>query len=309
MSDMSESDKIHCYLEYLNTVRRVSAQTLRAYRADLFQFAAFCEKRGIKPEDASSDDVRGFITELAAQLHAAASVNRTLSSTRGFFKYLVRFDFRADDPASTVRNMKQPKTLPSFLWEPEMAEFAGLPARAGQLWAERDTALILCMYSAGLRIGELVTLSMRNCDPDWSVARIMGKGGREREAYFSDEAREAIAVYLPFRLEKLSRHASLNAPPTDALFISLRGKPLSVSGVRWIISQYAQIFAVETGLGKNIHPHSLRHSFATHLVNAGCDVRVVQELLGHASISTTARYAHVNVEHLKDVYDKAHPHA
>ncbi|MDR1074277.1 MAG: tyrosine-type recombinase/integrase [Treponema sp.] len=299
------SEKSREYLEYLANVRSVSNQTLRAYSNDLTHFSAYCAARGIGAEQASLHDVQHFMTELAREDLAASSVNRTLSSIRGFFRFLVRFNYRVDDPSTSLRNVKQPKTLPSFLWEPEMAEFAELPSRTAKLWSERDTALILAMYSAGVRISELVSLFLKNCAPDFTSARVIGKGDKEREVYFSDEAREAIFVYLPVRAEKLIKAK----PPTDALFISLRGKPLSVPGVRWIIAQYSQQFAIQTGLGKNIHPHSLRHSFATHLVNAGCDVRVIQELLGHASISTTARYAHVNVEHLKDVYEKSHPHA
>jgi len=131
-------------------------------------------------------------------------------------------------------------------------------------------------------------------------ARVLGKGDKERMVFFSDEARAAIMDYLPQRAAKIKA-----AHPTDVLFVSGKGRPISVSGVRWIITQYALV----SGLGKNIHPHSLRHSFATHLVNAGCDVRIVQEMLGHANLSTTQRYAHVNIEGLKKVYAKAHPHA
>lgn len=298
-------DKIEDYLAYLDTVRRVSAQTLRAYRNDLSHFANYCAERGVAPESAESEDVRRFITALSGDEHTASSVNRALSSTRGFFRFLIRFKFRADDPSVAVRNLKQHKPLPSFLWENEMAEFAELPAKSGSLWTERDTTLILCMYSAGLRIGETVALSLEHFALDAGVARVIGKGGKEREVFFSDEARSALSAYLPLRTEKLRQ----TGKSTDAMFISLRGNPLSIDGVRWIINRYSQLFAVETGLGKNIHPHSLRHTFATHLVNAGCDVRVVQELLGHESISTTARYTHVNVEHLKEVYSHAHPHA
>jgi len=132
-------------------------------------------------------------------------------------------------------------------------------------------------------------------------AKITGKGGKEREVFFSDEARAAILAYLPERGAVINNTANCSC---DALFVSRRGSPLSVAGVRWIIGRYARV----SGLGKNVHPHSLRHSFATHLVNSGCDVRIVQELLGHASLSTTQRYAHVNIENLKRVYAKAHPH-
>jgi integrase/recombinase XerC len=286
------------YLDYLFSVRGASEQTLRAYRNDLEHFAAWCSANGVVAEQAVPRDIRLFVGELGREGLAAVSVNRALSSLRGFFRYLVRFSYRTDNPALLLRNLKTPKNLPVFLWEAEMARFADSPNTAGILWRERDRALILVLYSAGLRISELASLSLEQCEDDLSSAKITGKGDKERMVFFSDEAVEALAAYLPQRLERVKA-------PTDSLFISLKGgRPLSIPGIRWIIGQYAAV----CGLDK-IHPHALRHSFATHLVNAGCDVRVVQELLGHSSISTTARYAHVNIEHLKAVYEKSHPHA
>jgi integrase/recombinase XerC len=155
------------------------------------------------------------------------------------------------------------------------------------------------MYSAGLRISELASLSLENLLPDLSGGRVIGKGDKERIVFFSDEGREALAAYLPARQARIKAEK-----PTGALFVNRRGGPLSIPGVRWIIKSYAE----RSGLDKNVHPHALRHSFATHLVNSGCDVRVVQELLGHASLSTTQRYTHVNMERLKEVYAQSHPH-
>ncbi|MDR0785720.1 MAG: tyrosine-type recombinase/integrase [Treponema sp.] len=296
--------KITDYLDYLANVRGVSEQTLRAYYKDLDKFAAWSHERGIEVEDVATRDVRFFVEELGNQGLSAVSVNRCLSSIRGFFRYLTRFSLRADDPSAGIRNLKTPKALPSFLWEREMAQFAELPTTSTLLWAERDAALILAMYSGGLRISEITSLCLCDCESDFYGARVVGKGDKERPIFFSEEARNAIMAYLPGRLEKLE-----TAPQADRLFITMRGKPLSVSGTRWIIAQYAALFNKKTGLDKNIHPHSLRHSFATHLVKAGCDIRVIQELLGHESVSTTARYAHVDIERLKDVYSHAHPHA
>jgi integrase/recombinase XerC len=196
-----------------------------------------------------------------------------------------------------------------------MAAFAELPEKEGILWPLRDKALILAMYSAGLRISELVSLAMADLDAGFSGARVLGKGGKERFVFFSDEAAAAIAEYLPGRTARLKAvtenagakesAATGKAQITDKLFISRRGRAISVPGVRWIISRYGD----RSGLGKHVHPHALRHSFATHLVNSGCDVRIVQEMLGHASISTTQRYTHVDMEHLRRAYMKAHPHA
>ena len=292
-------NKVEEYLAYLSSVRGVSDRTASAYSRDLRHFSDYCANHDISSEKASPQEVRGFIADLSAEGAASVSVNRALSSIRGFYHWMIRFGFREDDPSSPLRNLKISKTLPAFLWEGEMAYFSELPDKVGILWPERDKALILAMYSAGLRISETASLSLKNMDRDFRGARIIGKGDKERQVFFSEEAREAITAYLPFRNKRIKAER-----PTDRLFVNLKGGPISVPGVRWIISKYAE----RSELGKKINPHSLRHSFATHLVNSGCDVRVVQELLGHASISTTQRYTHVNMERLRKVYNTAHPH-
>ena len=299
-----ENNLVHQYMDYLRVIRRVSQRTFGAYSKDLRSFTNYCVNHGLLPEAANSIEVRNFIADLSAEGIASVSVNRALSSIRGFYRWMLRFGYRQDDPSEQLRNLKTPKTLPAFLYEKEMAQFSELPETAGILWPERDKALIMVMYSAGLRISELVELSMKNIESDFGGARIIGKGDKERQVFFSDEAREALAVYLPLRLERIKKAGSKGAEPLGRLFINRKGAPISVPGVRWIISKYSE----RSGLQKNIHPHALRHSFATHLVNSGCNVRVVQELLGHASISTTQRYTHVDIERLKKVYEKAHPH-
>ena len=286
------------YLIYLKAVRGMPERTLAAYGKDLSRYAAYCSNMEIVPESAVSRDVQRFIADLSAEGIAAVSVNRALSSIRGFYRWLIRTGRRIDDPSSVIRNLKTPRTLPEFLWEGEMASFAGLPEKEGILWPVRDKALILAMYSAGLRIAELSSLSISQLED--GSARVIGKGGKERYVFFSEEAVKAIKEYLPARSGKIKAEK-----PTDSVFINRRGGPLSIPGIRWIIGQYGD----RSGLGKHVHPHALRHSFATHLLNSGCDVRLVQELLGHSSISTTQRYTHVDMEHLRQAYMKAHPHA
>ncbi|MDR1419356.1 MAG: tyrosine-type recombinase/integrase [Treponema sp.] len=288
------------YLGYLRSVRGVSPRTLEAYGKDLSRFADYCSGLALSPEDAGPHDVRRFVAGLGAEGIASVSVNRALSSIRGYYRWLIRFGRRKDDPSGNLRNLKIQRNLPAFLGEGEMAVFAELPDTAGILWPVRDKAMILAMYSAGLRISELVSLSIKAVDGDLRGARVIGKGDKERRVFFSDECGEALAGYLPIRAARVK--AGSPGGPTDRLFINRRGGGISVPGVRWIIARYAE----RSGLGKNIHPHSLRHSFATHLINSGCDVRVIQELLGHSSLSTTQRYTHVNIEHLKKVYKKAH---
>lgn len=292
-------EKIEAYLDYLRTVRGVSPRTLDAYSRDLQRFAQYCTNHHIPVDGASPYEVQSFIADLSAEGVAAVSINRALSSVRGFFRYLYRFKFRSDDPTADLRNLKSPKQLPSFLWEREMAHFAELPDTAGILWPERDKALIMVMYSAGLRISEVANLKVQDLDRDLSSAWVLGKGNKERQVFFSEEGRDALAMYLSSRAARIHQDRG-----TDRLFINRNGGPLSVPGIRWIISKYAE----RSGINKPIHPHALRHSFATHLVNAGCDVRMIQELLGHASLSTTQRYTHVDMENLKRIYIKTHPH-
>lgn len=299
MKKVLMKNKTADYLNYLRTVKGVSERTILAYGKDLDHFSAYCENHDLDIERASAYEVRSFITDASAEGTAAVSVNRALSSIRGFYRWLVRFDFRKDNPASGLKNLKTAKSLPSFLWEGEMASFAELPDTAGILWPLRDKALILAMYSAGLRISELASLTLSDLSPDMSGGRVIGKGDKERYVFFSDEGKDALLAYMPARNARIKAES-----PTGSLFINKKGKALSVSGIRWIIGKYSE----RSGLQKNIHPHALRHSFATHLVNSGCDVRVVQELLGHASLSTTQRYAHVDMGRLKEVYTKAHPH-
>ena len=295
--------KINEYLDYLRVVRNVSKRTLEAYGNDLNTYSVYCDNHGIDPKTAQSIEVKGFIADLSAEGIASVSVNRALSSIRGFYRWMLRFGFREDDPSSDLRNLKTPKTLPAFLFEKEMAQFSELPDSAGILWPERDKALILVMYSGGLRISELVSLSLKKIETDLGGARIIGKGDKERYVFFSDEARSALEAYLPLRAERIIKAGKNAAKPDGSLFINKKGAPISVPGVRWIISQYSD----RSGLDKSVHPHALRHSFATHLVNSGCNVRVVQELLGHSSISTTQRYTHVDIERLKKVYAASHP--
>jgi integrase/recombinase XerC len=294
------ADYIANYLDYLRSVRRVSDKTLIAYRADLESFANFCANRNAAPDAAQAADLRLFIGDMSFERKSAVSVNRALSSLRGFFRYLMRFGIRTDDPAAALKNLKTKLRLPTFLWETEMADFAGIPEKEGILWPLRDKALIIAMYSSGLRISELHSLKLGSLGAGCDRARVQGKGGKERYVFFSDEGKEALKAYIPARAALVKQEK-----PVDALFINKRGGALSVQGIRWIIGVYSG----RSNLPKDVHPHALRHSFATHLVNAGCDIRIVQELLGHTSLSTTQRYTHVNMENLKAVYHKAHPHS
>ncbi|MDR2864225.1 MAG: tyrosine-type recombinase/integrase [Spirochaetaceae bacterium] len=295
-----KKDYIKEYIGYLRSVRNLSEKTACAYSADLGDFELYCGNREINAKDACTEDIQLYIGDMRFERRAAVSINRTLSALRGFFRYLVRFNYRKDNPAEITRNIKTPKTLPVFLWENEMRDFAALVQTEDILWTTRDEALIMLIYSAGLRLSEAVSLRLCDIESDCRGARVIGKGSKERAVFFSDEGRDALGAYLPEREAKIQKDSE-----TDALFINMKGKALSSQGARWIIGEYVK----RSAIAKNIHPHSLRHSFATHLMNGGCDIRVVQELLGHKSLSTTQIYTHTTIERLKDVYKNAHPHA
>ncbi|GMO28079.1 MAG: tyrosine recombinase XerC [Termitinemataceae bacterium] len=298
---------INKYLEYIHSVRHLSEKTILAYQNDLQNFAVYCKNHGIIPEAAESEDLQMFIADQTYESLTSVSINRELSALRGFFRYLVRFNLRSDDPSNALKNLKTPFLLPVVLWEKEMADFANLPDNAGILWAKRDKALILMLYSSGARVSELCSLTLNSLEDNRTQARVTGKGNKTRYVFFSSEAVKALNEYLPERNQKLiNTNANANTNTnTDSIFLNMKGTPLGTAGAAWIIKKYSSI----SNLKKNIHPHSLRHSFATHLVNGGCDIRIVQELLGHASLSTTQRYTHVDMQRLKNTYRKAHPHA
>jgi len=216
------------YLSYLRVVRKVALRTLEAYAGDLSKFVVYCENYGVDPETADSYQLEGFAADLSAERAAPSSVNRRLSSVRGFYRWMIRFGKRADNPCDALRNLKAPKCLPSVLWEDEMADFAALPEDKKLLWPTRDKAIIMSMYSTGLRISELVSLGMKAMARNIDSARIVGKGGKERMVFFSEEARSAIMDYLPERDAGI-RSAGLDACDLEgALFVNRKGKPISV---------------------------------------------------------------------------------
>jgi integrase/recombinase XerC len=326
------------YLSYIAGVRNLSPRTVMSYRRDL---ALYERDAGDDPLAAGVSDIRMFVAGLGAAGYESSSVNRILASLRGFYAYAVRFSLREDNPAKAVRNLKVPDKMPRFLFADEAEKFCALPvsgwnesavddsaesavalavaagaehsARARgavntrgavALWPERDTALLTVMYSTGCRVSEIASLKLSDFDRDWSAATVTGKGNKQRRVYLSKAARKALADYLPHRASLLSR-AQENVTASRMLFLSKRGNPLSVRGIQYIMARYSD--GIGTGM-RHLSPHALRHTFATTLISRGADIRVVQEMLGHSSISTTQRYTHVTPERLKKLYHQAHPH-
>jgi integrase/recombinase XerC len=296
------------YLSYLAGVRNLSPRSVESYRRDLALFEKILNSNS--PLQAGVSDVRLFVAELGSSGYEPSSVNRVLSAVRGFYRYAVHFSLRSDNPALSVRNLKTPKKLPVFLFPDEAKEFCAAPSAAGSedkpsvsLWPERDTALFTMLYSTGCRVSEIVSLRMTDFSPDFSSAIVTGKGSKERKVFLSKDARKALSDWLAVRSSCLARHQTESAS-LHALFLSRRGKPLSVRGVQYIVAQYS---GGMTGV-RHLSPHALRHTFATTLMSRGADIRIVQEMLGHSSISTTQRYTHVTAERIKKLYRRAHPH-
>lgn len=318
------------YLAYLAGVRSLSPRTVSSYRHDLQLFDDFLE---VAPLEASSTDLRLFMAHLGSEQYEPSSMNRILAAIRGFYRYTVHFGLKKDNPASPIRNLKTAKKLPSFLFPAEAQSFCASPVRGSAdgrglssarvsgtaapiaggarpagtkntvaLWPLRDTALLTLMYSTGCRVSEIASLKMQDFTSDFFSAIVRGKGDKERKVFLSKDARETLSGYLSERASKLSRTQERTIS-AKYLFISQRGNPLSVRGIQYIVSHYSD------GTGKrHLSPHALRHTFATTLVTRGADIRIVQELLGHSSISTTQRYTHVTEERIKKLYHRAHPH-
>lgn len=302
------------YIQYLGMVRNLSPHTLECYGKDLEKYEAFLAERGVAPEAASVAEARGFVAWLSREGLAPRSVNRMVSGVRGWYRYMERRSEVSANPFAEIRSLRTEKRLPSFLFEDEMARLVEMPSREPcadkeEFWKLRDRAVLETLYSTGCRISELVALDLNDVDLKNHAARVMGKGSKERNVFLGAAAAEALRSYMSLR----PFHArAVDAKPTSAatdslraLFINQRGGRITDRGVRFILSEYLS----RANLGKRVTPHTFRHSFATHLLDRGADIRAVQELLGHASLSTTQVYTHVGMDKLKKVYRRAHPHA
>lgn len=286
------------YLNYLDAVRGLSEHTRLAYGRDLDAWEDFLAAKGAPVADASPLLAGEFLRHLGREGLAPRSVNRVLSCLRGFYRYLLRTGRATSHPFSGIRSLKTPRRLPVFLFEKEVQML--LDAEGTGFQARRDRLLFEVLYSTGCRVSEVCSLDLATVQGKTRFP-VLGKGGKTRWVFLTPSAKKALEAYLPARAERLDRH---DADAARALLLNSRGQRLGVRGVQKIVGRAA----AKAGLTKSASPHTLRHTFATHLSAEGMDVRVVQELLGHSRLETTQVYTHLSMDRLKDVMRAAHPH-
>ncbi|MBI2883340.1 MAG: tyrosine recombinase XerC [Candidatus Methylomirabilis oxyfera] len=325
-------EQIEAYLLYLQAERAASPHTLKNYAIDLQQFRTFLRagessrleptvsaverpvvggdtergdalRREITPVEIDSLAVRAFVADLHRRGIARSSIARKLATLRSFFRYLCREGVVSANPAKLVPTPKLPKRLPAHLSVDEVDRLLASPGEQDFSGA-RDLAILEFFYASGIRLSELTGLDVRDVDIREGLVLVKGKGGKERIVPVGSKAIVALRRYLDRRSD-LIRGSKRGAPEPVALFLNRQGGRLSQRSIARIVLKYLN----QSGVGPKITPHGLRHSYATHLLQAGADLRAIQELLGHSRLSTTQRYTHLNLDHLMAVYDKAHPRA
>jgi len=288
------------FLTYLRMARSASSYTVKNYGNDIGQFLDYCGAQGVSsPEQVDRPLLRNYLAELGAAGYVKASIARRVAELRSFGDFLVREEVLARNPFRVVSAPRVPKRLPQYLTVAEVEALLAAPDTSTPLGL-RNRAIIEVLYAAGLRVSELVGLDVTDVDLAQAQVRVVGKGGKERIGLMGRPAVHAVRVYL-----RAGRPELLGRPPTNALWLNHRGGRLTARGVALILSKAGK----QAGIHTPVSPHILRHSFATHLLDGGADLRVVQELLGHANLVTTQIYTHVSQSRAREVYVRAHPRA
>jgi integrase/recombinase XerD len=293
------------FLAHLEFERGLSRNTLAAYRTDLLQFGRFLAERKREATSAEPSDLSDFLADLAQgdgngrPPCSTATVHRKAACLRSFYRHLRREEAIEDDPAARLQTPRRGRKLPEVLSYAEVQRLLAQP-RGDDPTTFRDRALLELMYASGLRASETISLEIQDVDLEQGVVRARGKGSKERLVPVGGKAVAAVRAYL-----RAGRPKLVSSPEERKLFLNFRGGPLTRQGLYKIVLRHAE----SAGLGDRMSPHTLRHSFATHLLTGGCDLRSVQEMLGHADLSTTQLYTHLSGEEIKEAYFKAHPRA
>jgi tyrosine recombinase XerC len=289
--------KIEDFMAYLKYEKNASPHTIAGYRRDLLQLAQYLEEKKSSLDKVDNIILRGFLASRYGRGEKKSTVGRKLAAIRSFFQFCVRKHWMQLNPAKVVSTPKQEKPVPSFLTEEEMQKFLDLP-RTNKTLDLRDRAMMELLYATGIRVSELVGINLEDVNFAERLIRIRGKGKKERLVPFGRKAEETLRSYL--RVRSSINRGGVESKP---VFLNYLGKKLSTRSVERTVDKYIR----RTALRRKISPHSLRHSFASHLLSRGADLRVIQELLGHESLATTQKYTHIDLKHILDVYHKSHP--
>ena len=282
------------YLKYIQNIRKLSDATVISYKKDLTVWFDYLEEWEILPKDVDKQIARSFIGQLSRDGLASSSINRKISALKGYYDFLIKRKETPYNPFAGIKSMKLNRTLPVHLTDQEISTLTALTGDDFQ--GLRDRLLFELLYSTGCRVSEICNMKCQDLLKSSPIVR--GKGGKDRWVFVGSEARKALSDYLPYR------NIRLKEKNNNYLILDTMGKAITARGIYYIIEKYI----IRAGLSKKVSPHTFRHSFATGMVNEGADIRIVQELLGHSSISTTQIYTHTGIERLKQVYRKSHPH-
>jgi tyrosine recombinase XerC len=289
--------RIDEFLAYLEHERNASPHTIGAYGRDLAQLEAYLAEKRVVWSAAGNVVLRGFLAGFYEKKRAKSTIGRKLAAVRSFYDYAVRRKWIETNPARVLATPRQDRKVPSFLSEDEMTRFLDLPSSENPLDL-RDRAALEFLYASGIRVSELTAVNLEDVSFSERLVRVRGKGKKERLVPFGRTAENSLRTWLRARSELLGERLG-----QDALFLNYRGGRLTSRSVERIVGKYIR----RTAVTRHISPHSLRHSFATHLLGRGADLRAIQELLGHASLATTQKYTHLDLKQLLDVYKKSHP--
>lgn len=298
---MNVNVSLKLFIEYLQIEKNCSQYTIGCYHKDICEFFMFMSEQAVEDvEDVTYFDARLFLTKLHDQQLAKKSIARKISSLRSFYKFLLREKLVSENPFSLVSLPKAEQRLPEFFYEEEIRQLFASCHTETPL-DQRNQALLEILYGTGIRVSECAHIHLHDLDMSLGTVLVRGKGHKERYVPFGSYAQNALSIYIEDGRKQLVK----NKDNHDILFVNFRGEPITTRGIRTILNKMIE----KTALNGNIHPHMLRHSFATHLLNNGADLRTVQELLGHANLSSTQIYTHVSNEHLRKTYMAYHPRA
>lgn len=295
-----QDDWLKEFISYLQNEKNYSTHTITAYQRDLTQFMTFLHNQNVLLYQVDYRGIRRYLADLQHRELSKTTISRKIAAIKSFFRYLYRENYVQDNPAQLVTAPKKEKHLPQVMSEIDMAQFLDDYLSGLEPLALRNRAIFELLYSSGLRVSELTALTVQDIQRQQAVLRIQGKGNKERIVPVGEKAQRAIAAYLDH-----GRALLIGKEETDSLFLNHLGGALTARGVEYILDQYVKKGAVRY----KVSPHTFRHSFATHLLDNGADLRVIQELLGHESLSTTQIYTDVSRAHIQQIYFKAHPRA